>query len=151
MKMNRKTISILVSLLMICIAAVSAAQDKKIKTGLTKEDWAYKLADGVTSKEVTYYSDGVGCYAKIFFPKGFSTSGKTPESCSGKVGRALTFRLRNTPRDLQSADSSRWRSTIEDGAQATALSLNLSPRFPKATLNPPVTTSEQLMLNRMSF
>ena len=88
--MNRKTISILVSVLIIGLAPVASAQDKKIKTGLTKEDWAYKLAAGVTSKEVTYYSDGVGCYAKIFFPKGFSTSGKTPGE-----------------------KSSRWRSTIE--------------------------------------
>src|SRR5579862_7468018 len=54
------------------------AGQKKIKTGLTQEDWKYTLADGVTSREVTYYSDGVGCYARIFFPKGFSTAAKTP-------------------------------------------------------------------------
>ena len=52
--------------------------EKKIKSGLTPEDWKYKLGDGVTSKEVTYFSDGIGCYAKIFFPKGFSATGKTP-------------------------------------------------------------------------
>src|SRR6185295_17752974 len=93
MKMNRKTISILFSIVMFCIAAVSAAQDKKIKTGLTKEDWAYKLADGVTSKEVTYYSDGVGCYAKIFFPKGFSTSGKTPGVVLGQGWAGTHFSI----------------------------------------------------------
>src|SRR4030095_10081833 len=75
--MKKSTIAILLTTLLIS-ATSSLAQEKKIKTGLTKEDWAYKLAPGVTSKEVTYYSDGVGCYAKIFFPKGFSASGKTP-------------------------------------------------------------------------
>ena len=78
---------------MFCLAAVSSAQDKKIKSGLTKEDWAYKLADGVTSKEVTYYSDGIGCYAKIFYPKGFSASGKTPGVVLGTVGSAIAARL----------------------------------------------------------
>lgn len=76
--MKRSTITILVGSLLICAAISSVAQDKKPKTGLTKEDWAYKLAEGVTSKEVTFYSDGVGCYAKLFFPKGFSATGKTP-------------------------------------------------------------------------
>jgi len=93
MQMNRKTTSILILLLMGCIAAVSSAQDKKIKTGLTKEDWAYKLADGVTSKEVTYYSDGVGCYAKIFFPKGFSLSGKTPGVVLGQGWAGTHFSI----------------------------------------------------------
>ena len=64
--------------LMVCISAASFAQEKKIKTGLTPQDWAYKLAEGVTSKEVTYYSDGVACYAKLFFPKGFAPAGKIP-------------------------------------------------------------------------
>src|SRR6185295_18652120 len=63
---------------LVSAAIPAAAQDKKLKTGLTKEDWAYKLAQGVTSKEVTYYSEGVACYAKLFFPKGFSATGKTP-------------------------------------------------------------------------
>jgi len=53
------------------------AQDKKIKTGLFPEDWKYTLGPGVTSKEVIYYSDGTACYARIFFPKGFSAEGKT--------------------------------------------------------------------------
>src|SRR5207302_4650848 len=55
----------------------SPGEDKKPKTGLFPEDWAYKLAPGVTQKEVTYYSDGTACYAKIFFPKGFSPQDKT--------------------------------------------------------------------------
>ena len=73
--------------------AVASAQDKKIKTGLTKEDWAYKLADGVTSKEVTYYSDGVACYAKIFFPKGFAVAGKTPGIVLGQGWAGTHFSI----------------------------------------------------------
>lgn len=63
----------------ICAFALSAAllasgQEKKIKTGLTPQDWRYKLGDGVTSKEITYYSDGAACYGKIFYPKGFAAA-----------------------------------------------------------------------------
>lgn len=76
--MKKSTITVLIASLLVCAAISSPAQEKKMKTGLTKEDWAYKLAEGVTSKEVTYYSDGVACYAKLFFPKGFSATGKTP-------------------------------------------------------------------------
>ena len=76
--MKKSTITVLIVSFLIPLAIASHAQEKKIKTGLTREDWAYKLAEGVTSKEVTYYSDGVACYAKLFFPKGFSATGKTP-------------------------------------------------------------------------
>jgi dienelactone hydrolase len=70
-----------------------AAQENKIKSGLTSEDWAYKMADGVTAKEVTYYSDGVGCYAKIFYPKGFSASGKTPGVVLGQGWAGTHFSI----------------------------------------------------------
>src|SRR5258705_10348224 len=76
--MKKSTITFLIASLFVCAAVSAVAQEKKIKTGLTREDWAYKLAEGVTSKEVTYYSDGVACYAKLFFPKGYSATGKTP-------------------------------------------------------------------------
>ena len=77
--MNKRITSILI---VVCLALIATAQDKpaekKIKTGLWPADWTYTLAEGVTTREVTFYSDGVGCYAKLFFPKGFSTTGKTP-------------------------------------------------------------------------
>lgn len=61
------------------VCGTSAAQDTKPrKTGLTPEDYVYELAEGVTVREVTYYSDDVACYAKVFFPKGFSAANKTP-------------------------------------------------------------------------
>lgn len=80
--MNKRIRSILIAFLLACLAVTAAAQDKppekKLKTGLWPADWTYTLAEGVTTREVTFYSDGVGCYGKLFFPKGFSVTGKTP-------------------------------------------------------------------------
>ena len=36
------------------------------------------LPEGVTAKVVTYYSEHVACYGRIFFPKDFVPGGKTP-------------------------------------------------------------------------
>ena len=91
--MKKSVTAALASALLACLAMVSTAQEKKIKSGLTPEDWAYKMADGVTAKEVTYYSDGVGCYAKIFYPKGFSTSGKTPGVALGQGWAGTHFSI----------------------------------------------------------
>ncbi|MEK6321137.1 MAG: alpha/beta hydrolase [Acidobacteriota bacterium] len=91
--MKKTVTSVLIASLAICLSVVSFAQDKKIKTGLTKEDWAYKLAEGVTSKEVTYYSDGVACYAKIFFPKGFAPAGKVPGVVLGQGWAGTHFSI----------------------------------------------------------
>jgi uncharacterized protein len=91
--MKKSAITILIVSLLLILALSSVAQEKKIKTGLTKEDWAYKLAEGVTSKEVTYYSDGVGCYAKIFFPKEFSATGKAPGVVLGQGWAGTHFSI----------------------------------------------------------
>ena len=91
--MKRITSTVLIMSLLICAAISSHAQEKKIKTGLTREDWAYKLAEGVTAKEVTYYSDGVACYAKLFFPKGFSATGKTPGVVLGQGWAGTHFSI----------------------------------------------------------
>ncbi|MEK6406089.1 MAG: alpha/beta hydrolase [Acidobacteriota bacterium] len=91
--MKKTVTSALMASLVVCLSVVSSAQDKKIKSGLTKEDWAYKLAAGVTSKEVTYYSDGAGCYAKIFFPKDFSPAGKIPGVVLGQGWAGTHFSI----------------------------------------------------------
>ena len=91
--MNKRITSILIASLTLCLAFTTMAQEKKIKTGLTPEDWKYTLAEGVTTREVTYYSDGVGCYAKLFFPKGFSTSGKTPGVVLGQGWAGTHFSI----------------------------------------------------------
>lgn len=88
---NRKNLWLL--LLLCSLALIATAQDKPLKSGLTPEDWAYKIADGVTAKEVTYFSDGVACYAKLFYPKGFSASGKTPGVVLGQGWAGTHFSI----------------------------------------------------------
>ena len=44
----------------------------KRERGTQSEDWLFTLPEGVTSRQVTFYSDLAPCYARIFFPKGFS-------------------------------------------------------------------------------
>lgn len=48
------------------------------KGGTLPEDWPYRLPEGVTTRQVVFYSDGTQCVGKLFFPKGFSRAGKTP-------------------------------------------------------------------------
>ena len=64
--------------LLAAVSGQAGAQPKKPKTGLNEEDWKYTLANGVTTREVNYYSDDTACYAKMFFPKGFSPKAKVP-------------------------------------------------------------------------
>lgn len=66
-----------VLLLTLGIAALAGAEEKKkIKGGLTWEDYAYTMPAGVSARDVVYYSDGAACYGKLFFPKNFSAAGK---------------------------------------------------------------------------
>ena len=85
----------LITIVVLCSLAIATvdAQEKKVKTGLTPQDWAYKIAEGVTSKEVTYFSDGVGCYAKIFYPKGFSSTNRTPGVVLGQGWAGTHFSI----------------------------------------------------------
>lgn len=50
----------------------------KRERGTQPEDWLFALADGVTSRQITFFSDGTPCYGRIFFPKGFTARGKWP-------------------------------------------------------------------------
>ncbi len=79
--------------LLACLVMQAVAQEKKIKSGLTQEDWKYTLAEGVTTREVTYYSDGIACYAKLFFPKGFSTTSKMPGVVLGQGWAGTHFSI----------------------------------------------------------
>ena len=54
------------------------------KRGLGPTDYAYTMPEGVTTKEVVYYSDGVACYAKVFYPKGFDAAKRTPAVVLGQ-------------------------------------------------------------------
>lgn len=94
--MRRNAYILFTLLFALSLATIAIAQEtpqKKVKTGLTPEDWAYKIAEGVTAKEVTYYSDGIGCYAKIFYPKGFNVANKTPGVVLGQGWAGTHFSI----------------------------------------------------------
>ena len=40
----------------------------KRERGTQPEDWLFALGDGVTTRQITFYSDGAPCYGRIFFP-----------------------------------------------------------------------------------
>jgi len=50
----------------------------KRERGTLSEDWLFTLPEGVTSKQITFYSDGTACYGRLFFPRGFNVRGKWP-------------------------------------------------------------------------
>src|ERR1044072_1004736 len=52
--------------------------EMKRERGTQPQDWLFNLPAGVTSRQITFYSDGTPCYARIFFPKGFNPQGKWP-------------------------------------------------------------------------
>ena len=56
----------------------STDQTMKRERGTQPEDWIFNLPDGVTTRQVTFYSDGSPCYGRIFFPKGFNIRSKLP-------------------------------------------------------------------------
>jgi hypothetical protein len=80
--------------IVIAMAGATAAQQRTtVKTGLTPQDWKYAMPEGVTVKEITYYSDGVGCYGKLLFPKGFTTDAKTPGIVLGQGWAGTHFSI----------------------------------------------------------
>ncbi len=55
-----------------------AQETKPIKDRLYPEDYVYTMPEGVTAKEVQWYSEGIVCWGKIFYPKGFTAEGSYP-------------------------------------------------------------------------
>jgi uncharacterized protein len=55
-----------------------ADPEMKRERGTQPQDWLFTLPEGVTTRQITFYSDGTPCYGRIFFPKGFSSRGKRP-------------------------------------------------------------------------
>ena len=82
-----------VAAILCAVVFTASGEEKKPKTGLFPEDWIYTLAPGVTQKEVTYYSDGTACYAKIFYPKSFSTQRKIPGVVLGQGWAGTHFSI----------------------------------------------------------
>ncbi len=56
----------------------AADPEMKRERGTQPHDWLFALPAGVTSRQITFYSDGTPCYGRIFFPKGFIARGKWP-------------------------------------------------------------------------
>ena len=50
----------------------------KRERGTQPEDWLFTLPEGVTSRQITFYSDGTPCYGRIFYPRGFTPRQKRP-------------------------------------------------------------------------
>ena len=86
--------------------------EMKRERGTQPQDWLFNLADGVTTRQITFYSDGTPCYGRLFFPKGFTTSAKRPAVVVGHGINAQAVGIESTQRVLPNADSWRWRSTI---------------------------------------
>lgn len=70
----------------------SASPEMKREGGTQPQDWAYTLADGITTKQVTFYVDGgVALYGKMFFPKSFSARPKWPAVVVGHGINAISI------------------------------------------------------------
>ena len=66
--------------------------DQKRDGGTQPRDWEYQLADGVRTRQVTFYVDGgVPLYGKLFLPKGFAATGKYPAVVVGHGINALSI------------------------------------------------------------
>ena len=61
--------------------------------GTVREDWRYELPEGVTTRQVRFYSNETACYAKIFYPKGFDPSGSYPAVVLGHGTNAITLAM----------------------------------------------------------
>ena len=66
--------------------------DQKRDGGTQPRDWEYQLADGVRTRQVTFYVDGgVPLYGKLFLPQGFTTAGKYSAVVVGHGINALSI------------------------------------------------------------
>lgn len=74
--MMKRTFSCLAVAVLAASAHAAFAQSKY--NGIPPEHRKYTLGEGVTQKDVTFYSDDVACFARIFYPKNFDPDGKTP-------------------------------------------------------------------------
>jgi uncharacterized protein len=59
--------------------AEQASDPKWKRTATLPEDWNYKLADGVTTRQASFYVDGgTRLQGKVFYPKGFDPKASYP-------------------------------------------------------------------------
>lgn len=66
--------------------------DMKRPSGTLPQDWAYQLPAGVTTRQITFYVDGgTPLYGKLFFPRGFTKTGKWPAVVVGHGINAISI------------------------------------------------------------
>jgi uncharacterized protein len=66
--------------------------DMKREGGTQNRDWPYELAEGVTTRFVTFYVDGgTDVHGKLFLPKGFSTKARLPAVVVGHGINAVSI------------------------------------------------------------
>lgn len=69
------------------------AEEETRQGGTNPLDWRYTLAEGLTTKQVTFYSDDMACYGKIFYPKGFTVEEKWPAVVLGHGFNATSLAI----------------------------------------------------------
>jgi hypothetical protein len=72
---------------------VAWAEANPRQGGTERLDWRYELAAGVTTRQVTFYSDDVACYAKLFLPPGFTPEGSWPAVVLGHGFNAVSLAI----------------------------------------------------------
>lgn len=107
---GRWGMAVVATLLILALARAAAAQDLTItdemkarlkdwaennprQGGTNMLDWRYELPEGVTVKQVAFHSDDVRCYAKMFYPKGFTPEGKWPAVVLGHGFNAISVAI----------------------------------------------------------
>jgi dienelactone hydrolase len=66
--------------------------DMKREGGTQPRDWNYDLPGGVTTRQITLYVDGgTPLYGKMFFPRGFTKTGRWPAVVVGHGINALSI------------------------------------------------------------
>jgi uncharacterized protein len=72
--------------------AAQAADPKWARTATLPEDWNYELADGVTTRQVSFYVDGgTRLQGKVFYPKDFDAKAGYPGVVVGHGINALAI------------------------------------------------------------
>jgi len=66
--------------------------DMKREGGTQPRDWNYDLPGGITTRQITFYVDGgTPLYGKMFFPRGFTKTGRWPAVVVGHGINALSI------------------------------------------------------------
>jgi hypothetical protein len=119
--------------------ADQSTSEKWKRTATLPEDWNYRLAPGVATKQVSFYVDGgTRLQGKVFYPKDFDPKASYPGIVVGHGINALAIGIEKYAAKFASAGLSPWRSTIRAMASRTRALTNCSCSYqtPRPTLAP---------------